>query len=676
MPSSSSNTWLKKLNLFKRFDRRLAADLRTQRRPIVKGLICVVITSLLTTTTIPLIRWSLLAINDAGHIGEQSVVTQEELNEISRQLQIPQIELHKEFVKVENGRINRLRPDEVEIVAKDLGVPAGRLGSVISAAQAKVKRVARQPLDALSFLGQICIAVVVLYALKYWFTRGQTYYLSFASNRLANDLRLRIFAKLQRLPISYFNEKRSGAIQSVLTNDVNVYQNAVMVIRDSIDAPIRGVGSFAYIFWMQWQLGLVTMFFIPVLAYVIQRNSRKMKRAQSEVQHDLSTLNAQSQEALQGTRVVKAFNAEAVVLGNYKKLVDKSFRSQMNAVKRLATLRPLVELIGAAALATVMYICGWLAYSGTLQVADIAALVYALDVINQGARNLGNVNTTFGQAQAASDRIYSEILDVPDEHIHRQGLETIAAPHGRIQFENVSFQYPDGTPALQNVDFTLDPGTSLALVGPSGAGKSTIADLVLRFYDPTSGRITFDGVDLRELKTEWLRSQIGVVPQHTFLFAGSIAENIGMGAPDASQTDIAEAGAMAHAEEFVSRFEGRYDSEIGELGMGLSGGERQRVAIARALVRKPTILLLDEATSALDATSEKAVTAALEEVMRSRTTIFIAHRLTTAARADKILYLRRGQVVEYGSHKELMDANGEYAALFRVFSSGLIEEIQ
>lgn len=667
---------LKKFRIFRRFDPRLARDLRQQRRPITKGLICVVITALLTTSTIPLIKWSLQAINDAGHIGEQVVVTKDEVPIIAARLNRTQVQVTQALDRIDKSREGRLQAAEVRSFAQDLGVPPEQANSAMALARSSVTHRARTPADALRFLGIICLAVVGLYGLKYWFTRGQTYYLSFASNRLANDLRIRMFEKLQRLPISYFNEKRAGAITSVLTNDVNVYQNAVMVIRDSIDAPIRAIASFAYVFLLQWQLGLVTLAFLPVLMVVIQRNARKMKRAQTQVQIDLSSLNAMAQESLQGTRVVKAFNAESQVLDNYERLVEQSFKSQMNAVRRLATLRPLVELIGAVALASVMYICGWLAYGGSLQVADIAALVYALDLINQGFRSLGNVNNTYGQVEAAAERIHAEILDVPEEHIDHPGATTIPNPSGRIAFEDVTFCYPDGTPALCGVNFVIEPGTSLALVGPSGAGKSTIADLVLRFYDPTKGRISFDGVDLRELKVEWLRAQIGVVPQHTFLFAGSIAENIRMGARNATAEEVAEAGTMAHAEEFISRFDRRYDSEIGESGTGLSGGERQRVAIARALVRKPTMLLLDEATSALDATSEKAVTAALEEVMRTRTTIFIAHRLTTAARADKILYLRKGEVVEYGSHKELMDRNGEYAALFRVFSSGLLEEIK
>lgn len=555
------------------------------------------------------------------------------------------------------------------------------VGSILTLAQLPIVRFSvdaieragnKQP-GSIEFLSYMGLAVVVLFGLKYWFTRGQTYYLSRAASRLAADLRIRLFAKLQRLPISYFNEKRSGAIQSILTNDVGVYQTAVTIIRDSIDGPLKALGAFAWIVVSQWQLALVTLLFLPPMAIAIQHNGKRMKRAQRTVQSDLAELNGVTLEALQGTRVVKAFAAEERVEASYADNVQTTFESQMKAVRTQASLRPLVEFIGAAALGAVLVVCGYLAFHGTLKVGDLAALIVALDQINQGAKNIGSVNNTYNQVQAASERIYSEVLDQPDEHGADEG-RMLENPTGRVQFHNVTFAYPDGTKALSNVSFVIEPGASLALVGPSGAGKSTIADLVLRFYEPTEGMITFDGVDLRDIKKSWLRGQIGVVPQQTFLFAGSIAENIKFGAPNATDQEVDEAGRQAHVDVIVSRSPERYGHVIGEGGTGLSGGEKQRVAIARALVRKPTLLLLDEATSALDATSEKVVTEALEEVMKQRTTLFIAHRLTTAARADTILYLRRGEVVEQGPHKELMERNGEYAALFRVFSSGVLDD--
>jgi subfamily B ATP-binding cassette protein MsbA len=639
-------------------------------------MVCVLVTTLLTTTSLPLMRQGVQAITDAAGYTEQKVLTEDEIGTVSRAIRKPPRDVATALSPIQAGRDSTgevLSSQELSVAAAKLDIPASTLKNAVNTAKSQ-HSTRSTPQDALRKLGWICLLVVGVYGLKYWFTRGQTYYLSKAAARLASNLRVRLFSKLQRLPISYFSRKRSGAIQSVLTNDVGVYQTAVTIIRDSIDGPLKAIGAFGYIMWTQWQLGLLTLLFLPAMAIAIQRNSKKMKLAQSKVQGDLANLNAMTLESLQGTRVVKAFAAEERMEADYGSLVEATFKSQMVATRRSASLRPLVELIGATALAAFLFVSGFLAHQGILQVADLFALVFSLDVINQGARNIASVNNTYAQVQAASERIYAEVLDVPEEHHESVGKSTLPNPQGSIEFENVSFEYPDGTPALKSVSFKLDPGSSLALVGPSGAGKSTIADLLLRFYDPTSGRITFDGVDIRQLDTPWLRKQIGVVPQQTFLFAGSIADNIRMGNSVASDDDVAEAAKAAHVDVFVDALPQRYNTVIGEQGSGLSGGERQRVAIARALVRKPTLLLLDEATSALDASSERAVTEALDDIMKQRTTLFIAHRLTTAARADSILYLRRGEVIEQGPHKELMERNGEYAALFRVFSNGVLDD--
>lgn len=590
------------MRLFPSFDPRLSADLKSQKRTIVVGLVCTAVTSTLYASTIWLTKTATGAINDIWD----------------------------------------------------------------SRGDADAQQVA---MDSLT---RACLAFVLIFGLRYFFTRGQVYYLSQAANRLAADLRVRMFRKLMRLPVSYFNERRAGAIQSVLTNDVNVYQNAVGIIRDSIDGPIKAIAAFVTLLIIQWQLALVGILLVPVMVLVIQRNSRRMKAAQRQVQADLAEVGATTQESLQGTRVVKAFGAEERIGGLYADLVDRSYESQMRSVTITAALRPLVELIGAFALAILLYIGGRIAMSGQLDSSHIVAMAFAMDTINQGFRSLAGVSNTYAGVQAASERIYREVLDFPEDY-ETGGGKTLAAPEGRIEFRHVTFAYPDGTMALRDVSFVLEPGQALALVGPSGAGKSTIADLVLRFYDPTEGGVFFDGIDVRELDVNWLRSQIGVVPQHTFLFAGSIRENICLGNPDATDDDVAESLRLAHAEEFVREMESRDTPVLGERGVRLSGGQMQRVAIARALIRKPTILLLDEATSALDATSEKAVTEALDEVMHQRTTLFIAHRLTTAARADRILVLSKGEVVETGSHTELMAANGAYAGLFRAFSGGVLE---
>jgi len=519
----------------------------------------------------------------------------------------------------------------------------------------------------------LSLGVIALFGVKYSFTRAQAFYLGKAAARLTSDLRIRMFDKLMRLPLGYFHEKKAGALQSVLTNDVGIYHSAISVVRDSIDGPIKAVTGLVSIFILHWQLSLICCAVLPVMASVIQRNGRKIKAAQHDVQVDLANLNAMTQESLQGVRIVKAFGAEQLMKTRYQQLVETSFLSQVVAIRRTATLRPLVELIGAVALALVVFVCGYFVQNGTLRVSDLAAFIMGLDVINQGFKNIGSLVSTSKQVEAAADRIYSEILDEPEPMADGPDAKELPSSVGRIEFDHVSFAYPDGTLALNDVSFVIEAGQSLALVGPSGAGKSTIADLMQRFFDPTEGTITYDGVDIRDLKSDWLRKQIGVVPQQTFLFAGTIEDNIRMGHAGATAEEISVAAIAAHAEPFIATMPDRYQTELGERGVRLSGGEMQRVAIARAAVRKPRLLILDEATSNLDAVSEKHVQEALEEIMQERTTLVIAHRLSTAARATRILVLRHGEVVEYGSHGELMDLAGAYAAMYRAYSSGVID---
>ncbi|HEY3780022.1 MAG TPA: ABC transporter ATP-binding protein [Fimbriimonadaceae bacterium] len=526
-------------------------------------------------------------------------------------------------------------------------------------------------------LRDLCIVsalVVGVFGVKYSFTRGSTYYLSEAGTRLTTDLRNRMFRKLQLMPISFFNRSRTGIIQSVLTNDVNLYSSAIGVIRDSIDGPVKAFGALITIFVIQWQLGLICVLFLPPIAWMIAANGKMIKVAQSNVQNDYAELKAMSQESLQGVRVIKAFSAQDRILSIYEKLTYKSYDSQMEATKIVSALRPLIELVGAVAIAAVLLYCVYLSKSTQYEISKIGAVLYAFDVINSGFRTMGNVNTTYNQVQAGADRVYKEILDQPIEVGDDPSATILSDVKGRVEFRNVSFTYADGTDALRDVSFVIEPDTSLALVGSSGAGKSTIADLLLRFYEPTSGEILLDGVNISSLKLSWYRALIGVVPQHVFLFSGSIKDNILFGRDASSIADVEGAAKAAHADGFIEDLPQRYDTVLGETGVGISGGEKQRVAIARAVIRKPQILLLDEATSSLDAVSEKKVQEALDEVMQNRTTLFIAHRLTSAARADTILMLSHGEVIEGGSHQELLKKGGAYAAMYRAFSSGVLEE--
>ena len=499
------------------------------------------------------------------------------------------------------------------------------------------------------------------------------YYLSDVSQGVTASLRKQLFAKLQALPIAYFNSKRTGAIQSVITNDVNVIQTGVPLVKEAISAPIRAFGGFALLIILNWKLAIVSLVAVPPVAWLIMQNSRKVRTAQATVQQSMSDMTAQMSESLGAVRVVRAFSAEERQSENFADAVQATYDSSMKVVGRVATLKPLVEIIGAVAMAAIFYLGANLVANGEMTPGSLLSFVYLLDVIKNGATGIGNISSVYSQVLAATDHVYKEVLDVESDMKDDEDALTLPDPKGRVEFQDVSFTYPDGTPALHGVSFTIEPGTSAALVGRSGAGKSTIADLLLRFYDPTSGVVTFDGNDLRRLDSGWLRKQIGVVPQQTLLFASTIRENITFGKPDATDEEVKRAACSAHADEFVAATPDGYDTILGERGIRLSGGEMQRVAIARALLIEPKVMLLDEATSSLDAMSEQIVQEALDEIMRERTTLIIAHRLSTAARADQIIVLSQGRIVEKGSHSELMALNGTYAGMYRAFNAGLFD---
>ena len=426
-------------------------------------------------------------------------------------------------------------------------------------------------------------------------------------------------------------------------------------------------------FFVSWKLALVSLLAIPPIAYVILTTSRRVRRDQGVVQRSLGDIGAIMQESLSGVRVVKSFAAEERETKRFDDRVEENFADNMRVVRRVTRLRPLVEFIGAIAVAGILWYGGFLVAMQEIRVEGLMAFIFAVDRVVRGATGLGNIGNIMAQVRAAIDRIYSEVLDATPETIDENATLTIANPRGHIRFLGVGFVYPDGTRALEDINLDIKPGSSVAFVGSSGAGKSTLADLLLKFYKPTEGIIEFDSTDISELNTRWLRERFGVVPQQTLLFAGTVAENITFGKPDATMDQIRQAAERAHALEFIEAMPNGFDTMLGERGVRLSGGEMQRIAIARALLVDPTVLLLDEATSALDAVSERKVQEALDQVMHERTTILIAHRLTTAARADRIVVLHRGRVVEVGSHDALMRQNGYYAKMYHAFSEGIFD---
>jgi subfamily B ATP-binding cassette protein MsbA len=544
-------------------------------------------------------------------------------------------------------------------------------------------------------LNLLCAAVVFIFIIKGVCSFGQSYLLALTANRIATQLRDEIYAHLHSLSLSFFNRRRTGAIMSTLTNDVPVVQNAAMSLRDVVAAPITILVSLVGLFWVSPRLALVSIVFIPFMATVISRIGKRIRSISGVVQGKLADVTTIIEETVAGVRIIKSFATEDHEISRFAAENARTLHTVLKAARRSAQLRPLIEFIGAFGIALVLYLGGnnvastirsqrqqqqvWMrAHPGVAPIpatssfpvpggmtqGGLIAFLYLLNAVARSAGDVGGIATLRAQALAAARRIFEEVLDIEPEVREKPDALPMPSLRGHVRFENVSFRYsPDSPEVLRHISFDVQPGEVVALVGRSGAGKSTVVDLIPRFYDPTEGRILIDGVDVRDVKLETLRRQIGIVPQETWLFAGTLRANIAYGNRTASDEEIQNAAYSANA-YFIEGMEKKFDTVVGERGIRLSGGEKQRIAIARAILMNPRLLILDEATSSLDASSEALVQEALDELMKGRTTIVIAHRLSTIINADRILAMQDGRIVEMGSHRELMAARGYYAQLY------------
>ncbi len=526
-------------------------------------------------------------------------------------------------------------------------------------------------------LNIICALVVVIFVIKSLLTYGQMYLFSLVAQRVTARLRDEIFAHLHSLSLSFFNKRRTGAIMSTLTADVPVIQQATLMVRDIVAAPLGIIGAFAVLSYTSWRLTLAAVFVVPLMGAVIRAIGKRIRRISTMVQIKLGDIATIAEETISGVRIIKSFSAEREEVERFARENHQAFQTVMKGERRRAQLRPIVEFIGAFGIALVIFLGGHeialntrLAAAGAppisnlRTVGDLSMFVLLLQQIARCVGEIGGINTTYQHALAAADRIFREVLDQRSELKEKPDAPEMPPIQGRVRFQNVRFEYEAGQPVLEDISFEAEPGEIVALVGHSGAGKSTLVDLIPRFYDVTSGTITIDGMDIRDVKIESLRRQIGIVPQESWLFAGTLRENIAYGKRNATEEEIRSAAYAANA-YFIDGMPDKFDTLVGERGIRLSGGERQRIAIARAILMNPRILILDEATSSLDASSEALVQEALEQLMHGRTTFIIAHRLSTVLGADRILVLEQGRIVESGSHQELLSAGGAYATLYQ-----------
>ncbi|MFW5855712.1 MAG: ABC transporter ATP-binding protein [Bacillota bacterium] len=515
-------------------------------------------------------------------------------------------------------------------------------------------------------LSLIALLMILVYFLKGIVYYGQQYLIPSVAYKAVRDIRNELYANLQNLSLNFYSRNQTGEIISRVTNDVNKLQKAIVDSTISvIYKSLTLFGGIGYLFYLNARLTLILVVMLPLMTYVLKKFNEKIRRVSRDVQVKIADVSDVLQETLSAIRVVKSFGREEHEFERFSSENEANFRAKKKNAQYSAILTPSIEFMASVAFTAILWYGGYEVMQGNMQPSELIAFFTMLLTISTPLKSLTKLSATIQKALASAERIF-DLMD-RENRIARNGESGIKLKEvkGEIKFCSVDFAYKENEKVLHNINLKVSPGEIVALVGPSGAGKSTLVDLIPRFYDPISGRITLDGHDLRDLDLDSLREFIGIVPQETILFSGNLSNNIAYGDLEASREEIVEAARKANAHGFIQEFKDGYDTVVGERGVGLSGGQRQRIAIARAILKNPRILILDEATSSLDAESEALVQEALNKLMQNRTTFIIAHRLSTIKNADKIVVLSEGRIVGRGTHEELLAEGGLYYELYQ-----------